>query len=94
MSFDRSQCQRSGRRLVPENTGTKQVHYLATFRLVFFASDSSSLSSRAKDIERYANAVEQSRWDQFVRIFEALESGTYRVPARDIARKLIEANTD
>ena len=55
-------------------------------------SDSVALSSKAKELDRLANAVDQSRAERFNKVREALESGTYRVSARDLAQKLIDAN--
>jgi flagellar biosynthesis anti-sigma factor FlgM len=55
-------------------------------------SDSVALSSRAKELDQLANAVDQSRAERFNKVREALESGTYQVSAKDIAQKLIDAN--
>jgi flagellar biosynthesis anti-sigma factor FlgM len=54
--------------------------------------DSVSLSSKAKEIDRIASAVEQSRVDRLNEVKKALEAGTYHVPADDIARALIDSN--
>jgi anti-sigma28 factor (negative regulator of flagellin synthesis) len=54
--------------------------------------DSINLSSRAVEFDRVAGKVEQSRSEQLERVRQALESGTYHVSGKDIARKLIEAN--
>ena len=55
-------------------------------------SDSVALSSKAKELDRLANAIDQSRAERFNEVREALESGTYRVSAKDLAQKLIDAN--
>ena len=55
-------------------------------------SDSVELSSKAKELDRLANAVDESRAERFNKVREALESGTYQVSARDVAQKLIDAN--
>ena len=56
------------------------------------SSDSVALSSKAKELDQLANAVDQSRAERLNEVGEALESGTYRVSAKDIAQKLIDAN--
>jgi len=55
-------------------------------------SDSVALSSKAKELDRLANAIDQSRTERLNEVREALESGTYRVSAKDLAQKLIDAN--
>ena len=55
-------------------------------------SDSVALSSKAKELDRLANAIDQSRAERLHEVREALESGTYRVSARDLAQKLIDTN--
>ena len=55
-------------------------------------SDSLALSSKAKELDQLANTVEDSRAERFNKVREALEAGTYRVSAKDIAQKLIDAN--
>ena len=54
--------------------------------------DSINLSSRAVELDRVAGSVGQSRSEHLDRVRRALESGTYHVSGKDIARKLIEAN--
>ena len=55
-------------------------------------SDSLALSSKAKELDQLANTVEESRTERFNKVRDALEAGTYRVSAKDIAQKLIDAN--
>jgi negative regulator of flagellin synthesis FlgM len=55
-------------------------------------SDSVALSSRAAELNRLGNTIEQSRTDRFNQVRSELESGTYNVSSEDIARKLIDAN--
>jgi len=55
-------------------------------------SDSVALSSKAKKLDRLANAIDHSRAERLNEVREALESGTYRVSAEDLAQKLIDAN--
>jgi flagellar biosynthesis anti-sigma factor FlgM len=61
-------------------------------RRISSGSDSVELSSRANELSRIANVVEQSRADQVNRVRAELESGAYRVSAEDIAAKLIVLN--
>ena len=56
-------------------------------------SDSVELSSKASEMNRLANTVDQSRTEHFSKVRADLEAGTYQVSARDVARKLIDANT-
>ena len=56
-------------------------------------SDSVELSSKAAEINRLANAVDQSRADRLNQVRAELEAGTYKVSANDVAQKLIDANT-
>ena len=55
-------------------------------------SDSVALSSKANELTRLVNTIEQSRTKHFNRVRAALESGAYEVSANDIAEKLIDAN--
>ena len=61
-------------------------------RNVTAGSDSVELSSKAKELDRLASAIDESRAERFNKVREALESGAYQVSARDIAQKLIDAN--
>jgi flagellar biosynthesis anti-sigma factor FlgM len=54
--------------------------------------DSISLSSLAVELDRVAGRFEQFRTERFERVRQALESGTYHVSGKEIARALIEAN--
>jgi len=56
-------------------------------------SDSIALSSKAAEMNRLANAVDQSRTERFNKVQAELEAGTYKVSAKNIAQKLIDANT-
>ena len=61
-------------------------------RQVPAGSDSLALSSKAKELDQLANTVEESRTERFNKVRDALEAGTYRISAKDIAQKLIDAN--
>jgi negative regulator of flagellin synthesis FlgM len=56
-------------------------------------SDSVELSSKAGEMNRLANTVDQSRTDRLNQVRSELEAGTYKVSAKDVAQKLIDANT-
>jgi flagellar biosynthesis anti-sigma factor FlgM len=56
-------------------------------------SDSVELSSKAAEMNRLANAVDQSRADRLNQVRSELEAGTYKVSANAVAQKLIDANT-
>jgi flagellar biosynthesis anti-sigma factor FlgM len=61
-------------------------------RLVPSGSDSVALSSRANELNRLANTIEQSRAERLDQVRAELEAGTYQVSATDIAQKLIDSN--
>jgi flagellar biosynthesis anti-sigma factor FlgM len=61
-------------------------------RQVPAGSDSVALSSKANELNRLANGIEQSRAQRFEEIRAALEAGTYQVSAEDLAQKLIDSN--
>ena len=61
-------------------------------RQVSSGTDSVALSSKAKKIDQLSATIEESRTERFNKVQQALESGTYRVSARDLAQKLIDAN--
>ena len=68
------------------NTGKKsQVSSAGT--------DAVALSSKAKEMDRLANSIDQDRAERLSKVQEALQSGTYKVSARDVAQKMIDANT-
>jgi flagellar biosynthesis anti-sigma factor FlgM len=62
-------------------------------RQVPAGSDSVALSSKAKELDQLANSIDESRTERFNKVRDALDSGTYKVSARDLAQKLIDANS-
>ena len=54
--------------------------------------DSIALSSTAKDVDRFAGLVGQSRQDRLDQVQQMINSGTYNVSGKDIAAKLIDSN--
>jgi flagellar biosynthesis anti-sigma factor FlgM len=96
MSIDRVSISNQGLDRSQQSQGTEQVRNTSKDgkdAKVSFTSDAVTLSSKAKDIERLSTSVEESRSERFEKVREALESGTYKVSAKEIARKLIDANT-
>ena len=55
--------------------------------------DSVSLSESARDADRFASLVSDSRNSRLDAVREALAKGAYRVSGTDIASKLIDLNT-
>ena len=55
-------------------------------------SDSVALSSRANELNRLANTIEQSRAERLEQVRVELEAGAYEVSAKDLAQKLIDSN--
>lgn len=56
------------------------------------ARDSVALSSKAKEIDRFASLIEQSREQRLNELRQRLENGTYYVSGNDIAQKVVEFN--
>ena len=61
-------------------------------RQVPAGSDSIALSTKASELNRIANTIEQSRAQRFEQVRAELEAGTYQVSAEDLAKKLIDSN--
>jgi anti-sigma28 factor (negative regulator of flagellin synthesis) len=55
--------------------------------------DSIALSDRAKAIDRLSGLVNRSRAERLAHVRAMLESGAYDVSGEDIARKMIELNS-
>jgi flagellar biosynthesis anti-sigma factor FlgM len=55
-------------------------------------SDSVEVSSKAAEINKLANQVDQSRTERFNKVRSDLESGNYQVSAQNLAKKLIASN--
>ena len=95
MSIDRVSISNQGIDRSQQAQGTEQVRNTSkdAGTKVTSPSDAVTLSSKAKDIERLTSSLEETRSERLERVREALESGTYKVSASDLARKLIDANT-
>ena len=93
MSIDRVNISNQG---IDRSSATQQnesVRSGGKDRQVAAGSDSVALSSKAAELNKLANTVEQSRADRLNQVRAQLESGTYRVSAKDLAQKLIDDNT-
>jgi len=92
MSIDRVNISNQGIDRAQSTQPNELVRNAGKDRQVSTSSDSATLSSKAKDLDRLANTVEESRTERFNKVRDALESGTYQVSATDLAQKLIDAN--
>jgi flagellar biosynthesis anti-sigma factor FlgM len=94
MSIDRVNISNQG---IDRSTATQQNELVRTSgkdqQVPAAGSDSVALSSKAAELNKLANTVEQSRSDRLNQVRAQLESGTYRVSAQDLAQKLIDDNT-
>ena len=92
MSIDRVNISSQGIDRAQATQNTELVRNAQKHRQVSSGSDSLALSSQAKEMDRLASSVEDARAEHLNQVRQALESGTYRVSARDLAEKLIDAN--
>jgi flagellar biosynthesis anti-sigma factor FlgM len=93
MSIDRVNISNQG---IDRSSATQQnesVRNSGKDRPVSSGSDSVALSSKAAELNKLANTVDQSRTDRLNEVRAQLEAGTYQVSAKDLAQKLIDANT-
>jgi flagellar biosynthesis anti-sigma factor FlgM len=80
--IDRSQSTQQGE---PTRGGEKD-------RKVSTGSDSIALSFRANELNWLANTIDQDRTERLNQVRAQLQTGAYRVPAQDLAEKLIDSN--
>ena len=92
MSIDRVNISNQGIDRAQGTQPTELVRNTGKDQKVSTSTDSIALSPKAKDLDRLANTIDQSRTERFNKVREALEAGTYQVTARDLAQKLIDAN--
>ena len=92
MSIDRVNISNLGIDRSQATQGNELVRNTEKDRTTPSGSDSVALPSKAKEMDRLANKAEHSRSERLNQVRQALESGTYRVSANDIALKLIDAN--
>jgi flagellar biosynthesis anti-sigma factor FlgM len=93
MSIDRVNISNQGIDRSSAAQPSESVRNAGKDRQVQAGSDSLELSSKAAELNKLANTVEQSRMDRLNEVRAQLESGTYQVSAKDLAKKLIDANT-
>ena len=92
MSIDRVSISNPGIDRAQSTQPNELVRGASKDRQVSTASDSVALSSKAKELDQLATAIDQSRAERFNAVRAALDSGTYEISAGEIARKLIDAN--
>jgi flagellar biosynthesis anti-sigma factor FlgM len=92
MSIDRINISNQGIDRAQSTQPSEGTRSSGKDKQVSTGSDSLVLSSKAKELSQLADAVDQSRAERLNKVREALESGTYRVSAKDIAQKLIDTN--
>jgi flagellar biosynthesis anti-sigma factor FlgM len=93
MSIDRVNISNQG---IDRSSATQQnesVRSGGKDRQVAAGSDSVALSSKAAELNKLSNTVDQSRTDRLNQVSAQLASGTYKVSANDLAQKLIAANS-
>jgi flagellar biosynthesis anti-sigma factor FlgM len=92
MSIDRVSISNQGIDRSQQSQGIDPMHNSGQDRKTPSATDAVNLSSKAKDIERFSSSLEESRAERLEKVRQALDSGTYKVSAKEIARKLIDAH--
>ena len=92
MSIDRVNISNQGIERSQATQQTESVRNAGKDRKVKGGADSVALSSKAAEMNRLANTVENSRSERLDKVRAELESGAYRVSAKDLAQKLIVAN--
>jgi flagellar biosynthesis anti-sigma factor FlgM len=93
MSIDRVNISHQGIDRPQAALGNELVRNSEKEGQVKAGTDSVALSAKAREMDRLRNAVEHSRSERLNEVRLALQSGTYRVSAEDIAKSLIDANT-
>jgi flagellar biosynthesis anti-sigma factor FlgM len=92
MNIDRVNISNQGIDRAHNAEPTDSPRHAENDRQVPAGSDSVALSSKANELNRLANTIEQSRAQRFEQVRAELEAGTYHVSADDLARKLIDSN--
>ena len=92
MSIDRVNISNQGIDRSQATQQTESARNAGKDRKVKGGADSVALSSKAAEMNRLANTVEDSRNERLNKVRAQLESGAYRVSAKDLATKLIDAN--
>jgi flagellar biosynthesis anti-sigma factor FlgM len=92
MSIDRVNISNQG---IDRSQAAQQVESTRTSgkdKKVSTGSDSVAVSSKATEINRLANQIDQSRTERFNKVRAELEAGKYQVSAGNLAQKLIDTN--
>jgi len=76
----------------PSSEGEDQVRTGQPRQNSSAKDDFMSLHSRAGEIDRIATFIAHSRAQRVEQLRELFTTGTYNVPGREIAQKLIDAN--
>ena len=92
MSIDRVNISNQGIDRSQATEQAEQMRNAAKNRKVQGGADSVELSSKAAEMNKLAKTVEDSRNERLDKVRAQLEAGTYKVSARDLAKKLIDAN--
>jgi flagellar biosynthesis anti-sigma factor FlgM len=93
MSIDRVSISNTAIDRALQSSGIAEARTAEQPRQTSVADDEINLSGAARDAERLANLVEQSRADRLEAVRQAISNGTYNVSGEDIAKKLIDLNT-
>jgi flagellar biosynthesis anti-sigma factor FlgM len=92
MSIDRVNISNQGIDRSQTAQPTESTQNAGIDRKVPAGSDSVALSSKANELNRLANTIEQSRADRLDQVRAELEAGSYQVSTSDLAQKLIDSN--
>ena len=92
MSIDRVNISNQGIDRSQATQQAEQTRNAGKDRKVQARTDSVALSSKAAEMNKLAKTVEDSRSERLDKVRAQLEAGTYKVSAKDLAKKLIDAN--
>ena len=92
MSIDRVNISNQGIDRSQATQQTEQTRNAGKDRKVQAGTDSVALSSKAAEMNRLSKTVEDSRNERLDKVRAQLEAGSYKVSARELAKKLIDAN--
>jgi len=95
MSIDRISLSNGAIDRTLQSNGTEELRPSTTSRQsrAHSADDAISLSDSARNADRLAGMMSVSRSNRLDAVRQAIANGTYQVPGKDIASKLIELNT-
>jgi anti-sigma28 factor (negative regulator of flagellin synthesis) len=95
MSIDRISLSNGAIDRAVQSNGTEELRPSSLSRQsgVLVADDAISLSDSARNADRLANMMNNSRTSRLDAVREVIANGTYKVSGMDIASKLIALNT-